>query len=188
MKTARVLLSLASIFILANWGTEESNVAGRKRPSVSFYGSLLTYDNDKEYKVEDITISRSYKQIEMYDIPSKKNTTTYTLENDPTQGIKTFIDLSEVSEIQIPKLEMPWTYQKDKNDRLVKYVEIKVISKDTPKTANTYLIGADKKIICKEVNATGPEKDFPISSVKLIKIDGFEHRDGGKPKDCPEKK
>lgn len=191
MKIVRMLVPVAAVFILANWGSEESSVEGRKKPSVNFYGTITAVDTNKEYKVEDIMISWDYKQIEMYDMPSAKNSATHTLENDPTQGIKTFINLSEVSEIQAPEPKTIWTYQKDKNDRLAKYTEITVISKGSPTTKNSYLIGADKKIICWEVNASAKsidKKEIPLSQLKSLKIEGFEHRDGGRPKDCPEKK
>src|SRR5438876_662120 len=126
MKAMRIAATTAIIFLLANWGSEESSVEGRKKPSVNFYGTLTAYDeNDKagkEYKVENITVSRLYKQIEIYDMPiTAAQATSFDLEKDPTKGVKTFVDLSEVSEITVPNPEIVWKYHKEKNDRYIKY-------------------------------------------------------------------
>jgi len=60
-----------AIVLLAGWGTQDSNIAGDKKHSINFYGTLETWASPGDpMEVENISIENIFKQIPMYVKPS----------------------------------------------------------------------------------------------------------------------
>lgn len=170
-----------------NWRAPETTLEGNFKQTVNFYGKLTTYQA-KEYRVDNISFNRKYKQIPMYDKPlkhpkpilnAKTNQKEITLNVNPKNNfITSKIDLNEVSEIHVPKPNITWVYQKEGKQRRLEYIEITVISKNKKKTKNSYLVDRKTKVRCNEVNSAGPvEKIVPIPAINRLIIEGYSLRD-----------
>lgn len=167
--------------LLLGWGTPESSKEEAMRPSVNFSGTIETHQDEK-LVVENITINRRFRQIALYDTPVKhnnpvKNEKTGLMEIKMDQDPKTYytvtkIDLEETSEFRVNP-EPIWYYQESPKSRKSSFVEIIVISNDSKKTKNSYLISENDKIFCDGINEAGPlEKVIPIVAVKKLIITG----------------
>lgn len=164
-RVTRVGLASCSFILLANFSSQDSTSGGTK-PNVNVYGSV-TDTSEKSFEAENITLERMYKQIPVYQLVPKNATEKY----DPTANI-TRLDLSEIHQITFDPNQHPQKY----NNR--EYVVMTVFSKDAQKTKNDYLVEADKKLICDEVNSAGPiEKEIKFKAVKEIIIDGIKAND-----------
>lgn len=168
---------------LINWGSQEENVDGRRKQSVNFYGTLTTHQ-DKTINVENLSVARLYKQIPVYEMQTPvsakttANKSSNILSNDPKNGIITYLDLSETSEISAPQPDIIWTHQKDGNIRKAEYIEIVITSRDASHTKTSYLIDTRRKLICDRVNAAGPiEMEVPLESIKKLIITGYKQRE-----------
>ena len=181
-----LFVTLISILCI-NWRSPETTVEGNFKQTVNFYGKLITHQA-KEYRVDNISINRKYKQIPMYDNPrkhpklilnAKTNQKEIILNVNPKNNfITSKIDLNEVSEIHVPKPNITWTYQKEGKKRRLEYIEITVISKNKKKTKNSYLVDRKTKLRCNEINSAGPvEKIVPISAINRLIIGGYSLRD-----------
>lgn len=149
---------VTALFCL-NFGSKDTSIAGRAKPAINFYGTLED-TNGRTYKVENITVSYEYKQIQCYAKP--KDTKT-----DPTINISR-IDLSEVAAISVPRPNDILTY----NGR--EYIEILITSKDKERTQETYIIEKSKRVICDQINTAGPiEKDLSFQGIVKITITGY---------------
>ncbi len=171
MKTMHnITLGLVSIFILANYTTQESTVEGRKKHKVNFYGTLAPRSG-KKFECDNISIAGVYKQIKVYAPPGEQDDQVkHTLKVNPN-SITTKIDLVETSQIRVPHPETIWTYQRKKGARQIKYVEIKI-------NGHSYLIETSRKIICDEISKAGPiEKEILFTALKSLTIKGYRHRD-----------
>lgn len=169
-------ICLVSLFFFVNWSTEETTIESRRKQEVNFYGNVITQQG-KTYKVENISIARLYKQISLYEAPSKTDK-DHILSSDPKRGIITKIDLVEIYNIHVPHPKTIWTYQRKNGYRKAEYVEIIITSNDQQKTKNSYLIDLQRKVICDEVNDAGPiEKDIPFTALKNLTIEGYKYRD-----------
>ena len=132
-KYTTIILSIASIVLLANWGSSEQSTDGPLKNKLNFAGKLTT-QQDESYPVENISLGRIFKQIPMYELPKKLNQKTKQLSVNPQKDLViTKIDLSEVSELRIPHPDTIWFYQKKKGHRKNEYIEMVVISNDTKK-------------------------------------------------------
>lgn len=191
------LIAIAACILCINWSSQET-IAGKVKPHINFYGKLNTHQG-KTYTIENITIDHLLKQVPLYEVPSKQTTPPESesakttdgeqhagtrLASNPTSGIITKIDLSETSEIRVPRPETTYYFQRKKGFRTLDFVEIEIISADKEKTKHTYLIETDRKVYCDEVNPAGPiEKEVPIQSIQSLGIEGYHFRDTIKKED-----
>ena len=116
-----LISTLLSINTTHCTGSSKSNIDGDTKQDVNFSGKLITQQG-QEYLVNNISIQGKYKQIIMYDKPVKhvepvlNNETKQReikLENNPSTDLsESKIDLSEVSEINVPSPDTIWFYQK----------------------------------------------------------------------------
>lgn len=173
MKTlAPFSVALSALLILANFSSQDSTVNGGAKPAINFNGKV-TDTSDYSFNAENITFEGLYKQIPVYQIPPKNSPATY----DPSVNI-TRLDLSEIKEITIDSSQI--AQRLSNRDYLV----ITVYSKDEHATKNQYLIEAEKKLRCDQINPAGPiEKEIKYKAVLKIVINGYKQADP-----LPEKK
>ncbi len=179
----------------SGWGSDETNIHGDKKQAINFYG-VLTTQQDKQYTVDNIAIGRETKHIRMYEMPDMEHThpekksdddtnneVIIMLEQDPKDGIVTKIDLSEVAEITVPHPDTVFRYQKRTGSRKVDYIEVVVVSNDTVKTKNSYLLDLGRKLTCDQRNEAGPiEQEVPFKAIESLVIKGYSYRDERKEK------
>lgn len=183
-KICCILSLLIASSVLINWGEEETTMQGRAKQRVNFYGTVTTQQG-KTYKVDNIAIGRTYKKIQMYEIPAPSQ--NYMLTANPNKGVISELDLKEIKEMHIPNKSIVWKYQKPKGTRTVDYVEIEIISNDANRTKNSYLIDTRRKITCDQMNEAGPiEMEIPFNALQSLKIEGYKERETKKK--TPQKK
>ncbi len=181
-----VAISAISIITLVNWRGPEATVEGNSKHKVNFSGKLITHQGE-EYSVDNISIGNKYKQINMYDKPSKHAKAGFNTEskrreiqldtNPKTDLTVTKIDLSEIKELQIPEPNTVWIYQKKKKHRKLKFTEVIVISKSD--TKRHYILERKTKIYCDEIDKAGPvEKIVPLPAIDRLIIEGYSFRNG----------
>lgn len=192
IKVHSLYVIIASTLLFINWSQQET-IAGGTKPSINFYGKLTTLQGN-QYSIENITIDHLYKQIPLYEAPNQealgqaeaqeKNEQNgdhckgLRLTNNPVSGIITKIDLSETSEIRVPNPDKTYYFQRKKGYRCLEFIEIEIISADKEKTKHTYLIDAERKMYCDEVNPAGPiEKEVPMQAIKSLQVEGYHFRD-----------
>ena len=165
----RKILELSCIFslmiFLAQFSAQQSSVTGWDKPMVNFYGRVVD-KNGNEFKAENITISGAYKQIVMYTMPPHKDMT-------PSHRIK--IDLAEEREIKVPQHENQPKVHSFKNRE---YIEIELISNDTKRTRNSYIIEKNRKLYFDEPTESEPkEHEVSFLEIEKVFIDGYKDRD-----------
>lgn len=166
-KTGKIGLVVITFLLCANFGTDDTSVAGREKPRINFYGKL-TDTSSKTYNVENITISGMYKQIPFYQKPAQKET-------DPHINI-TRLDFSEIHSIRVPQPNMILVFNNHQ------YIEVEITSKDPQKTKDTYIIEKSKRVICDQVNNAGPiEKELSFQAVDILIFEG--HKPATPPED-----
>lgn len=191
-KVIQGTLSLLIVALLANWGSEQTTVDGRKKNKINIRGTLETHGldeqgNPKLYKVNNIAIGKLYERIPVYAKPSPSDfdPVTRMLNVDPaSKFLKAYIDLVtdegrwETAEIRVDQPDVTWKYKKKEYSSEVEYVGITFVSNDEEKTEESYIIDLSKKITCDEINAAGPkEMEVPIQTLKRLTIEGYTHRD-----------
>jgi hypothetical protein len=163
------------------WGSSKSNIAGDNKQDVNFYGKLITQQG-QEYNVNNISIESKYKQIVMYDKPIKhadpvmnndSKLSEIKLDVNPTTDLSDAqIDLSEVSEINVPSPNVIWTYQKKERQQKLEFTEVNVITKSN--TKRSYLLERKTRIYCDEIDPAGPqEKRTPLAALDKLIIEGY---------------
>ena len=202
---ARLSLAAVAFILLCQFSAQDSTVSGGAKPAVNFYG--IVTDLRETFKAQNITIDRLYKAIPAYQQPplnnakssdsSSKNQSSETNKNknlstdeddknknetqknqptidrsyDPSDNI-TRLDLSEISKITISP------NQKNQKFGNREYIVIEVISKDTEKSKNAYMIEADKRLFFDQINSAGPiEKEIKLRSIVEITIDGYKQQE-----------
>lgn len=189
--SARLTLSIITALLCANFGGPETSVSNTRKNKVNFFGTLTTQQG-QTISVENISIAYLFKQIPVYDallktsqrvdyVPKKVNNDQensslkkYVLPQDPRKGIITKIDLANCAEIRTINPEEVWVFKRKKGYHPIEYIEIEIISNDSTKTRNSYLIETSRKLICDEINEAGPiEKEVPLAAVKTLKIEGY---------------
>lgn len=146
--------SIAFVFF-AQFSGQNSSTSASEKPAINVSGTL-TDSSDQTYSVENITISGRYEDIPVYQKPKSP-------EVNPDINT-TKIDLREISEI---RLVSPTILKFNNRD----YIEIEVISNDSKKTKNAYIVDRTKRLQCDEVNEAGPiEKELSFLAVKNLEI------------------
>jgi len=192
--TSFLIMCIVSTLWLANWSSQESSIDGNEKQRVNFYGTLVTRQNNKSIRVDNISIDHKFRQIPMYEKPSLQSEVSqaitdkqgnlkrqeFMLTVDPrTQLVTTKIDLNETYEIRIPYPEQVWVYQKEQGYRKIEYIEIVIISNNEQKTKSHYLLDLKNKIYCDEINPAGPiEKIVPLQAINSLTIEGYKFRNG----------
>lgn len=176
-------LATTTLLLCTNWSSQETSVDGRTKHAVNFKGTIIP-QRGNSFSAENISIGRMYKQISVYEAPAAQDVEAQTnqkinkLITNPKDGIITYIDLSEISQILVLDPDTLWSYQAKQRNRKIDYIVITVISNDEQKTRHNYLIEVDRKITCDEINAAGPiEKDIPWPAIKSITINCFTPRE-----------
>ncbi len=173
-------ITLLSSLLLINW-SQDHTIEGRKKLKINFSGTLLTH-TDKKYDVENITIGHMYKQIPVYEYPSKNDFDPQTGKfnfnpRDRTKRTITRIDLTEIAEIHIDP-QTQWYFQR-KGGRKVFFVPLTVISNNPQKTKNKYLIEASRTITVDHLIPDGKpiEMDVPPKAVRSLVIKGYKEQE-----------
>ena len=190
---ARLSLAAIAFVLLPHFSSQDNTVNGGAKPAVNFYGNVT--DLRETFKAQNITLDRLYKAIPVYQQPPltttkaipassknlenttltsedhQKNNPTHTRSYDPSDNI-TRLDLSEISKITISPSQTP---QKFGNRE---YIVIEVISKDSEKSKNAYMIEADKRLFFDQINSAGPiEKEIKLRSIIEITVDGYKQQE-----------
>ena len=161
-KILQLALCILSLFMLANYSSEDSELGPKKKQRVNFYGKLID-SQGQEIKVDNISISGIYKQIQFYIKPESPDV-------NPDVNI-TKIDLSETKKILRKSPDLVKFKNRD-------YVEITIISNDAQETKNNYIIESSKKIWCDQMNPAGSiEKEVKFQGIKELIIDGYKSRE-----------
>ena len=160
-----VRLSLAALaFVLLSQFSSQDSTGG-DIPAINFYGTVT--DLRETFKIQNIAIGTKsdYKDIPVYQQAPLDKTIPY----EPSDNV-TPLSLSIVSKITgNPHQEVQKFGNRD-------YIVIKVFSNDAQKTEKEYLIEADKKLFCDQMNGTaGPVIKF--RSIVEITIDGFKQQE-----------
>lgn len=163
-------LAVIALALCAQYSSQDST-SGANKPKVNFYG-VLTDMSNKEYNLENITISGMYEGITVYTKPSYADLS-------PQHQVK--INLANIHEIRTVLVPSTRTTPASApftpaivtfNKR--EYVEIEVISNDSVKTKSNYIIEKTKNIYGDE----GPKGHIDsITDVKSLKINGHKDRD-----------
>ena len=171
-------LAVVAFILLCQFSAQDSTVSGGAKPTINFYGSVT--DLRETFKAQNITIDKLYKAIPAYQQPPLNNTKPSTTPSknqpidrsyDPSDNI-TRLDLSEISKITISP------NQKTQKFGNREYIVIEVISKDTEKSKNAYIIEADKRLFFDQINSAGPiEKEIKLRSIVEITIDGYKQQE-----------
>lgn len=157
---ASPLFALGTFILCANFGSQDTSIAGHEKPKINFYGTLTDTSGD-HFEVENITISGLYKQIPFYAKPLHQKI-------DPSINI-TRLDLNEIEMIEIPHPETLLTF----NGR--HYIEVIITSADQKKTTQRYIIEKTKRVMCDQTNGAGAiEKDLSFQAVDKMTIKGHK--------------
>jgi len=178
VKNQLIFISIVlSCLFLINW-SQESTLEGRNKPKVNLYGSLETHTG-KNLNVENITLGHMYKQIPLFETPTKQDydPNTGKLSYNPKDRTKrtiTRIDLAEVAEIQVAENKQFFFMRK--GGRKIFYVPITIISNNPQKTKNTYLIEERRMLRADQIIPNGKpiEMDIPPKAVKHLVIKGYK--------------
>jgi len=180
---------ISSVFLLANWSKQVSEVAGDKKQRINFYGNIITVANqDKQPAIDNISIENIIKQIPVYVAPTTFtkhiNPKTRTLTANPKNILlKVRIDLSEIKEIEPKRVaEEPiiWKYGEiDKETGKLKvkreYLELIVIFNDN--TKNNFLVEVAKELFFNIKNESGPQESrLNFKGLVRLLIKGWEDR------------
>lgn len=162
----RVLCAVLSLFWLINLSVQDRGLEGRSKPSVNFYGTLVTHAG-KEYNVEHITIGGAIRQIPVYESPNGIGDEKEVY--NPKDVIRP-LDLVEIKSISVPDPQKVLTFVDDGGED--KYVALVVTYKNG--ISRTYLINEYIKILCDEViGDISGEMTILIPAVKLLRIEGY---------------
>ncbi|MFA5998775.1 MAG: hypothetical protein WC747_02020 [Candidatus Babeliales bacterium] len=174
-----LLLAAFTTFLCWNGSTMDSN-GKDKRPDTNFYGTIE--DHSAKFDAEDILIGGKYEQIPVYQTikdykkPTEKDAGSKS-EIDPKQN-KTFLDLHEITSIELLDPEHPTSSEIEINNR--KYIEIIVTSINGNK--QNYLVETSREISClkidkglsKDQNQILEERKLNIIHVRNLTIKGYK--------------
>jgi len=187
-------LSIVTLFIMANWAKQVSDVKGDRLHRVNFYGRIITVGNqDKEPKIDNISIDNAIKQIPVYLAPTtftkNINPTTFTITANPKEILtQVKIDPAEIRTVTVKRVEgnpVTWKY-KDGDKTRREYIEISTTLNDNSK--NNYLIDANKTLRFNKVSPAGPlESTQNFKGLIKLTIEGYKDRDLEKNKEIKEK-
>lgn len=182
-----LISSLLATSIIECTSFGSSTTKDLKQP-VNFSGKLTTHQG-QEYIVDNISVDTKCKKIPMYSKPSNhaepvlNNETKQQeikLTTNPADDVGT-IDLDEVSQINVPKPNIIWYYQKKERQPRQEFIEVEVITKSD--TKRSYLLDPKTPIYCDEIDAAGPqEKIVRLLALKTLTIEGYTYRDTSKDK------
>ena len=186
--------------IVINWGAKQQNiVSGNNLHRINFFGTIITFANqDKETKVDNISIENLIKQIPMYEAP-----TSHTKNIDPKTHIikanpkdilpQKFFDLRETGQIETKREAgnpVIWKYMevernaagtstlKEKRN----YIELIVTppkgpGAPLPKKKN-YLVESRQLLRYNEVSPAGPiESKLNFKGLLQLTIKGYTDRE-----------
>lgn len=152
-------LLTALMLILANFSSQSDD---SKDSNENIYGTLTTIEN-KEYKIDRITISSMTKNIAVYAKPENE-------ESNPASDI-TRLNLIDVKEINRGKHQL--TIYKFKSRE---YVEFTVIWKDKQKKNDNFIIERNKQIIGYLTNGPKQRKEVSFEALSKLTIDGYKYK------------
>ena len=154
----RLSLALAGFMVLGNFSTQDNSIAGREKPHINFYGTLVDTEG-QQYNVENITISGIYKQIPFYKKPADKSI-------NPTIHI-TRIDFAETKKISVPHPQDILIFDNRS------YIEVTITTSDGK--VMPYIIEKSKRLMCDEISkAGGIEKDLSFQALQSIEFHGHK--------------
>jgi len=195
------LVYIGAALIIINWGAKQKSiVSGDNLHRINFFGKIITVANqDKETKVDNISIENLIKQIPMYKAPTSKTDSI-----DPKKHIirinpkdilpQKFFDLKEAGNIETKREAgnpVIWKYVeivrnpttgatsfKEKRE----YIEIIVSPpqdlKNKESKKNHYLVESRQLLRYNEVSPAGPiESKLNFKGLYKLTIEGYRDRE-----------
>lgn len=162
------LITLIVIFCL-QFSAQDSSVAGREKPPINIYGTLIDSDEDT-YTVENITINGQYKQVSFYKQPERTTT-------NPRKHT-TRIDLTELKVITVPRKLNPDSKTQEPiiasyNNK--EYIQVQLMYEDG--SQQLYIIERSSLVRCDEkIGQRIQEKDLSFEAISQIKITGYKEQ------------
>lgn len=147
-----------SIFLLCFNGSceNESSVKSDYKPEVNFYGSITDVDN-KQYTVEDITLSGQFKDIHVY--PKPQDPRKFSTDNYEKLNLA---EVKEIRPIQAHTLE----------HKGINYIEIQVTRTDGG--TDLYMIPKSSYIEANRKPHSGPiVKVLTMDQLKSVVINDY---------------
>ena len=181
MKIVFRMLPIILFFLLPSWRTPEN------KTHLNFYGTVETHQSNI-FEVNHITIGENKtKKIEVYELPKisvatptvsvdQPNIQEITLPANPATDLAVkYMNLNEITAIQVPHPTVSWVYQRKKGYRKNEYIEIIITSKN--QTQTSYLIERNTDVRAKAINQTGPEDlKVPFIALKKLTIAGCYYK------------
>ncbi len=157
----KIFFCCSALLFFAHFGGQNSSTSTCEKPAINVSGTLID-TSDQQYSVENVTIGGRYTDIPVYQIPKTP---------DVNPDINTTkLDLREIHEIRLASPEVLKFNNRD-------YLEIEVISNDSRRTKNSYIIDRIKRLQCDEINEAGPiQKELSFLAVKSMVIENARSR------------
>lgn len=210
-----LVLIISSLSITSDCTATSLGVATKKKDNVSFTGKLISQENpEKAIPVINIGFGRSKEeikteQIPLYEKPEKHATpiagiNEIPLDFEPQKKlIVTWVDLVEISKIEVPFPNVTWTYQPNKSGSKIEYIELLITSNPpaagTSKNTTSYLLELGRqgttrpmRLFCDSIDKELPsqkageptfctgvtkrdlrEKGVPLQAIKELTIEGY---------------
>ncbi len=164
MKYIPMLLAIYALFICANFGFQ-SNTTSSELPPLDFYGSIIARNNEI-FSFRFLTISGLYKAIPWYAV-------TATPEENPYTNT-TRLNLSQIAQITVHHELAPTKYK----HKTFLQISILLSNEQNP---HTFLVEANRKIVCKQISQSGQEltKEITFEAIKEIKVLGHQSSKAG---------
>jgi hypothetical protein len=183
-----MIFSMQSTFVYCTAGS-----SAKKQSLRSFNGTLISQENpDTPTQVMNIAIGRekesaSTEHIVLFEKPKKHTAASdkneIKLELDPHKElIVTYINLEEVSCIEVPHPHILWIYQANEKTVKSEFIELIITASAPQKKKMNYLLELGKKDTPRPIKLFCDEVDIPLES--LEKNQSLETTTK-KPKMCP---
>lgn len=161
-RLVKLTIIISTFLLCSHFSSQKTSTDGREKPSTNVWG-MLTDTTNHSYRVENITVSGRFHDIAVYQRPTNPQT-------NPDINT-TRLNLCEIYEIRI---DTPTVLQFNNRD----YIEITVVSNDTRRTQNRYIIERLRKLFCDEINEAGPiEKELSFLAVRRLEIQGCKKQE-----------
>ncbi len=158
MKLLQRITFCLSIFLLCFNGAcdNEGSVTNKYKPEVNFYGSVTDID-DKQYMVEDITLSGQFKDIHVF--PKPHDPRKFSTDNYEKLNLA---EVKEIRPIQAHTLE----------HKGIKYIEIQVTRTDGG--TDLYMIPKSSYVEANRKPRSGPiVKVLTMDQLKSVVINDY---------------
>ncbi len=136
---------------------------------INYKGTLTTLRNH-EYPISNIAINHKQHCIPVFKAPCNTDTVVTTLSYNPKNHVD-YINLADITTIEMPYPYAQWTYCSCNNKNNEKYILIKVVWIDEKKPACNFLIQPRRRLtarVHKKIRST--DSQLPFRGFKKITI------------------